>query len=85
MDYRNDERELHQRDHAHFQAYRVATISLVIVTMLLYIRGLGRPFLGFLSVPADLSFAVTIAALFVSQTLPQAILLWTEPDMEEPQ
>jgi hypothetical protein len=48
-------------------------------------RRLGRPFLGFLAVPSDLPFAVTLAVLYLSQTLPQAILLWTEPDMEEPQ
>jgi len=84
VDYRNDERELRQRDHVHFQAYRAVSVSMVIVTMLLYMRRHERPFLGFLSVPSDLPFALTLAVLFVSQTLPQAILLWTEPDMEEP-
>jgi hypothetical protein len=34
--------------------------------------------------PAIYLYGLTLALVVVSQTLPQAILLWTEPDMEEP-
>lgn len=85
FDYRNDERELHQRDHAHFQAYRIVSFLLAIVALLIYMGRFGQRYLGFLSNPFDLPLVVALAALFISRTLPQAILLWTEPDMEPEQ
>jgi len=33
--------------------------------------------------PALLIYGVVLAAIVVALTLPRAILLWTEPDMEE--
>jgi hypothetical protein len=83
-DYRNDERELRQRDHAHYQAYRVLIVGLG----LLWCASIGvlsthvPSVLGLL--PAQqLLYGFIVALLVVSLTLPQAILLWSEPDMEE--
>jgi hypothetical protein len=39
--------------------------------------------LNFIHIPFDLLLCgLVLAAVFVSLTLPQAILLWSEPDME---
>jgi len=83
-DYRNDERELRQRDRAHYQAYRVLIAGLG----LLWCASIGvlsthvPSVLGLL--PAQqLLYGFIVALLVVSLTLPQAILLWNEPDMEE--
>jgi hypothetical protein len=83
-DYRNDERELQQRDHAHYQAYQALAILLVIVWFICNLK-LGMPrLMSFIPVAADtLLYGLTLAAIMVSQTLPQAILLWSEPDMAE--
>jgi hypothetical protein len=83
-DYRNDERELRQRDRAHYQAYRVLIVGLAL---------LWAASIGVISKPAPpvwapmhaqlLLYGFVVALLVVSLTLPQAILLWSEPDMEE--
>lgn len=83
-DYRNDERELQQRDQAHYRAYKVLAIALVVAWFVCSIK-LNMPrLMSFVPVAADtLLYGLTLAAIVVSQTLPQAILLWTEPDMPE--
>jgi hypothetical protein len=82
---RNDEREVHQRDHAHYRAYRVliAGISLLWILAIGILLG-PRPYPeSFGPIPAHLFlFGLVMVLLVVSLTLPQAILLWTEPDME---
>ncbi|MGA2217162.1 MAG: hypothetical protein ABSG51_03700 [Terracidiphilus sp.] len=77
-DCRNDERELHERDHAHYLAYRVLIAGLVV----LWLTGI-LVLLSPRRMPANLVlFGLLMATLTVALTLPQAILLWTEPDME---
>jgi hypothetical protein len=88
MRSRGDEREMHRRDHAHFRAYY---FFLPILMGELFIRYFREPnhfapplpltLRGFLVQPNILS----VSALLLYATLPQAILLWTEPDMEDPQ
>jgi len=88
MRSRGDEREMHRRDHAHFRAYY---FFLPVLMGELFIRYFREPnhfappvplaFRGFLVQPNIL----TVSALLLYATLPQAILLWTEPDMEQPQ
>jgi uncharacterized integral membrane protein len=80
--YRNDEREFLQRDHAHFIAYKILAGTLYLLVFLLFLA--NQPAFGVLyfPVPIFVPFGVALAGWFVSQTLPQAILLWTEPDME---
>ncbi len=87
MRARGDEREMYRRDHAHYLAYYVVGMSLI-----------GAIFAGSFQGPNPISpvlplalraFLVQLphvllwATFFLYVTLPQAILLWTEPDMEE--
>jgi len=84
-EYRNDERELQQRDHAHYSAYQGLAIGLVLIWMLADWQANAPRLLGWLpGGPAIYLYGLTLMVVVVSQTLPQAILLWTEPDMAEP-
>jgi len=86
-DYSNDERELQQRDHAHYQAYQ--WISLVpCLIWLLASAGLNHNrVLIWMHISLQtldiLIYALALSAMVVGLTLPQAILLWAEPDMAE--
>ena len=82
-EYRSDERELRQRDRAHYQAYQALTFSLAGMWLLAIWKLHAPRLLSWLSVSADvLLYGLVLAVIVVSLTLPQAILLWTEPDME---
>ena len=87
MRARGDEREMHRRDHAHYLAYYFLGYGLI-----------GALFAGSFQGPNPISpvlplalraFLVQLpklllwATFFLYVTLPQAILLWTEPDLEE--
>jgi len=79
--YRNDERELTQRDRAHYRAYQVLGISLLLPWA---VSWFGDPRLfGWNPATVDhLCAVLLLAILALFLTLPQSILLWTEPDME---
>ena len=80
--YRSDERELRQRDRVHYQAYQVLSFSLAGMWLLASWKLHAPRLLAWLSVSADvLLYGLVLAAIVVAITLPQAILLWTEPDM----
>ncbi len=82
-DLRNDERELQQRDRVHYQAYRALIAGLFLLWFLCIWALLepNPPAIGL--IPANmLLYGLVMALIVVSLTLPQAILLWTEPDME---
>jgi len=90
MRRRGDEREMRRRDHAHFMAYRVFAYLLAgYVLIALFAGYFGGPNLimtlaplalrGFLT---QLPNVLVIATVLLYATLPQAILLWTEPDMD---
>jgi len=82
-EYRSDERELRQRDRAHYQAYQVVTVALAVVWLLADWKLSASRLLAWVPVSADLMlYGLVLAAIVVSVTLPQALLLWTEPDME---
>ncbi|MDR5729862.1 MAG: hypothetical protein RB191_20820 [Terriglobia bacterium] len=83
---RGDERDMRRRDHAYFVAYwwwDLALLPAFLSTGLKNIPISGRwaPALHLLF--ARLPWGLLIAALLLYYTLPQAILLWTEPDLEE--
>lgn len=82
-EYRNDERELHQRDRAHYLAYQVV-VAVLPLLWLLSDWSLDAPRLfGWMPFPPMvLVHGLALAATVVGATLPQAILLWNEPDME---
>lgn len=73
-----DERETMRRDHIHFAAYSILQIAVYIVFLAYLVVGMWRQeLLGRLGLA--LLFLLTLA----SWSLPQSIILWTEPDMEE--
>ena len=81
--FRNDEREVHQRDRAHYLAYQWLPVCLAAPWFVAYLRML-RPGLLVPGMTVDeFYFALTLIGMALFLTLPQAILLWTEPDMDE--
>ena len=86
---RGDEREVHRRDHAHFKAYYALGYFLFIALIAGSFRGpdpitphLPPALQGYLM---QLPFVLLLTTGLLYGTLPSAILLWTEPDMEQPQ
>ena len=83
----SDEREMHRSEHAHFQAYSLFA-KIVGTAIIAYIILKGQNPITPL-VPAALrgsmvqwpeALLMAIGLLYIS--LPKAILLWTEPDMD---
>ena len=82
--YENDERELRQRDRVHYWAYQALVVALLGIWLLTSLKINAPRLAGLLHVSAGrLLYGLVLATIIVSVTLPQAILLWTEPDMEE--
>jgi hypothetical protein len=85
-EFRNDERELNQRDRAHYLAYQGAGAAVAAILTVALIRATKPTWFAWLAVnPNELYFGLLLALAVLMMTLPQAILLWTEPDMEEGQ
>jgi hypothetical protein len=80
---RGDEREAHRRDHAHFVAYRVVAYCVIAAFVAVTLRQ-ASPHLPVMvrGLCAQLPKFVLWATYAVFATLPQAILMWTEPDMD---
>ena len=82
-----DEREIHRRDHAYFIAHRKMGFLVVLAAFTVTLRGFG-PLEGFLPAASrglimeGLARGVMFTLIMTFVTLPQAILLWTEPDMD---
>jgi len=75
----NDERELGARDLAHFHAYRRITMLLVCIAVLPeYLSRKHVSLAELLPLTQKLLWVLVAIAL----TLPQAMLLWSEPDIE---
>jgi hypothetical protein len=82
--FRNDERELEQRDRAHYLAFQAMGISVILMAFLASMRILSPRLQSWMAIPADqLYYGCALGILILFLTLPQSILLWTEPDMEE--
>ncbi len=82
-EYRNDEREVRQRGHAHYQAYQVVAVAMAVIWLLADWKLNASRLLAWVPVSADVMlYGLVLVAVVVSVTLPQAILLLTEPDME---
>lgn len=80
-----DERDLRRRDHAYFVAYWWWDLTLFPALLAVGLK--NNPFYPAwnpaLRIFIDrLPYGLLIAAGILYYTLPQAILLWTEPDME---
>lgn len=85
-EWRNDERELQLRDRAHYQAYQVIVLTLVFIWLLtswtVPPMNLARWWPQTLA--HDTATLLALIGVLLSITLPQAIILWHEPDMPEP-
>jgi hypothetical protein len=82
-----DERETHRRQHAYCIAYRFLGSVLAAALIAAYFRG-PNPitplmFPALQAILYELPYALLMAAGILYITLPQTILLWTEPDMEQ--
>ena len=82
--YSNDERELTQRDRAHYIAYQILAAALLVPMFVASLRTTsGKDLLDRLAIPpTEFYYGLTMIGVVLFFTLPQAILLWTEPDME---
>lgn len=89
MRMRGDERETYCREHAYARAYRA--LRYFIAAAFFAVVGLfpePNPIIPLLpptvrAFLVQLPYMLLFAILLLYITLPQAILLWTEPDMEE--
>ena len=86
MRARGDERETHRRDHAHYLAFYFLGYGLIAALFAAYFRGPNpvTPLLPLAvrEVLMQLPYIILVATGILYVTLPQTILLWTEPDME---
>jgi hypothetical protein len=89
MRARGDEREIYRRDYAHYLAYYSLGYGLIAALFAGYFRGpnpvtphVPLALRGFLM---QLPYIILGATGILYITLPQAILLWSEPDMETEQ
>jgi hypothetical protein len=81
-----DERELHRRNHAYFLAYWWWDFTLLPALLAKGFRINGMPAAwnpGLRQFLYQLPLALLVASGILYYTQPQAILLWTEPDMEQ--
>ncbi len=86
---RGDEREMHRREHAHFRAYYFLGYGILTALFASFFAD-PNPITPLLPLVLrtfliKLPQMLLMDTIFIYITLPQAILLWTEPDMEEPQ
>jgi hypothetical protein len=80
-EFLTDERELRERDRAHYRAFRWFAIAFLFLCLLANPHLLGGLHLSADRI-LDLLHGGLLVALMLGLSLPQAILLWTEPDME---
>lgn len=80
---RNDERDLNRRDNAHYLAYRVLGALVVLAFLIDYMTSSPTVLLQFAPVLGHHIVRLLLQCGYILfLTLPSAILLWTEPDME---
>lgn len=80
-EYRNDERELARRDRVHYQAYQGICVLLALIWFLAMWELHPPHFIPAGLLPV-LLYLLALPGVLLAITLPQAILLWTEPDVE---
>jgi hypothetical protein len=86
----SDERELSRRDSAHEVAYRRLGMLIIVTLLVAYFKNAALPLLRGSGITLPSAFfdqsiyGLLLASFILFLTLPQSILLWTEPDMETP-
>jgi hypothetical protein len=82
-----DEREMHRRDHAHYVAYRYLFYCVIAIFFASYFAGPNPVTPHLPAALRELLMALPhfliVATVVLYFSLPQAFLLWTEPDIEE--
>jgi len=82
----NDERELNRRDRAHYRAYRMLGLLIMLAFLLEFLNDRRFPMLESVGISMSASqraiYAILQMGYNLAITLPSAILLWTEPDLE---
>lgn len=89
MRSRYDERETHRLEQSIARAYPILGYAIVAMFLASCLAG-PNPItpissLTLRTVLVPLPFILLMATFFLYLTLPVTILLWTEPDMEQPQ
>jgi sugar phosphate permease len=79
--WHNDERELARRDAAHYKAFQPLGLALIAILML-SAAALHPPRWFPLDALLSLIFVIALFASMLAVTLPAAIILWTEPDLD---
>jgi hypothetical protein len=80
--WRNDERELERRDRAHYQAYQAVGMGVALMLLLGFWGLEPRHPLMPPRVLQNVLFFVALLTTVMYVTLPAAIILWNEPDMD---
>jgi protein-S-isoprenylcysteine O-methyltransferase Ste14 len=81
--FRNDERELRQRDYAHYLAFQAICVAVSLIWLVSASKISMPRLFSLLPISTDLLlYGLALVTVLLALTLPQAILLWTEPDME---
>jgi hypothetical protein len=82
--WKNDERELSRRDQAHYHAYQAVAVA-VLVILLLAFWSIKPPLWVSAEILREAVFIVALLTSVLALTLPAAIILWTEPDIDTPE
>jgi hypothetical protein len=80
-EYRNDERELQRRDRVHYQAWQAVVVLFCPIWLIAIWQNHPPRFIPAGLLPS-LLYLFVLPAILIAVTLPQAILLWTEPDLD---
>lgn len=81
-DWRNDEREIARRDRAHDQAFQAVGIGVMLTLLLAFCAFDPRQQLISEKVLRNVLVLVALMTSVLVLTLPSAIILWNEPDMD---
>ena len=77
----NDERELARRDRAHYKAYQAVSTGVAILLLLAFWSVKPSQVIPAVIVQ-NVLFMVALVTAVLALTLPSAIILWTEPDID---
>lgn len=80
--WKNDERELNRRDRAHYQAYQAVGVGVVVILLLVFWALEPKQHLISAGTLLNLLFMAALVTVVLVATLPSAIILWNEPDMD---
>jgi len=80
--WKNDERELDRRDRAHYQAYQAVGVGVAVMMLLTFWAVMPKQRVVSADALQNLLFVAALVTMVLVVTLPSAIILWTEPDVD---